>query len=265
MLALTAFVFGHHKTGFVMLALGTAAKAYPAVIVPLAGVYVWRTVGPRQAIRGVILFATVVLATFLPFLIIAPHGIWMAIHGQASRPPQIESLAASAFLAAHQLIGLHIKLYFTHFSDNIDGHPAMDLADVMSALQLVAIAAVWVLYAVGPATRERLLTAAAAAICAFIIFDRVLSPQYLIWLPAIVATLPGRRGAAAMLMIACAMAMTQIWIPSTSSRSRSSIRRSRGPSSRATCSCWRCSGRSPGRTPSRAGRCHICATRRSGC
>ena len=71
----------------------------------------------------------------------------------------------------------------------------------------------WALYALGPATRERLLTATAAAVCAFIVFDRVLSPQYLIWLAPLVAMINGRRGLAAMALLACAMAMTQIYYP----------------------------------------------------
>ena len=71
----------------------------------------------------------------------------------------------------------------------------------------------WGLYALGSATRERLLTASAAAVCAFIVFDRVLSPQYLIWLAPLVATVSGRRGLAAMALLACAMAMTQVYYP----------------------------------------------------
>jgi uncharacterized membrane protein len=211
--ALTAIYFGRDRTGFVLLALGTAAKAYPAVIVPVAAIYIWRNHGRRKAIECLAIFAGVVLVCVLPFLIIAPHGFWMAIHGQASRPPQIESLAASVFLAAHQLIGTHVHLYFTHQSDNINGHPALQLASVMSIVQIVALVITWLFYAAGPATKERLLTAAAAAVCAFIAFDRVLSPQYLIWLAPLVAVIPGRRGIAAIAMVACAMLMTQVWYP----------------------------------------------------
>jgi uncharacterized membrane protein len=211
--ALAAIYFDRERTGFVLLALGTAAKAYPAVIVPIAAIYVWRNHDARRAIGCLAVFAAVVLACFLPFLIVAPHGVWNAIHGQASRPPQIESLGAAVFLAAHQLIGTHVTIYFTHSSDNIDGHPALQAAAVMSVLQLVALLAVWLVYASGPATKERLLTASAAAVCAFVVFDRVLSPQYMIWLVPLVATLPGKRGVAAMAMTACAMCMTQIWYP----------------------------------------------------
>jgi hypothetical protein len=176
-------------------------------------VYVWRRDGRRAALGCLAVFAVVLLACFLPFLVIAPHGLWWAIHGQENRPLQLESVGAAVFLAAHQLLGLHLSYYFTHSSDNLDGHPAFAFAGLMSVLQLVALVAVWGLYALGSATRERLLTAAAAAVCAFIVFDRVLSPQYLIWLAPLVATVNGRRGLAALALLACAMAMTQVYYP----------------------------------------------------
>jgi uncharacterized membrane protein len=211
--ALTAFYFEWNRSGFLLLALGTAAKAFPVVIVPIAAVYVWRRHGRRAALIGLAVFAGVVLACFLPFLVISPHGVWWAIHGQESRPLQIESVGASVFLAAHQLVGLHLTYYFTHSSDNLDGHATLAFAGVMSVLQIVGLLVVWALYALGPATRERLLTTAAAAVCAFIVFDRVLSPQYLIWLAPMVAMINGRRGLAAMALVACAMVMTQLYYP----------------------------------------------------
>lgn len=211
--AVAAIYFDWARSGFLLLALGAAAKAYPAVILPIAAVYVWRREGRRQALICVAIFVAVVLVFFLPFFAIAPHGIWFAIHGQEARPPQIESTGAAAFLAAHQLLGVHLSYYFTHQSDNLNGHAALQFASLMSALQIVALLAVWFVFVRGPATKERLLTSAAAAVCAFIVFDRVLSPQYLVWLAPLVAILPGRRGVAAMAMLGCAMCMTQIWYP----------------------------------------------------
>jgi uncharacterized membrane protein len=211
--ALAALYFGRKWSAFVLLALGTAAKAFPIVILPLVLIYVWRQEGRRAALQGLAVFAGVVLVCFLPFLVIAPHGVWWAIHGQENRPLQLESVGAALFLAAHQLVGVHLSYYFTHSSDNLDGHVPMTFASVMSVLQIVALVTVWLLYARGPATRARLLTASAAAVCAFIVFDRVLSPQYLIWLAPLVAVLPGRRGLAAVALLACAMSMTQIYYP----------------------------------------------------
>lgn len=211
--ALAALVSGRDRTGFAALALGTAAKAFPAVILPIATIYVWRTHSRRQALVCLAIFAAIVIACFGPFAIIAPKGLWWSIHGQENRPLQLESLGAAVFLAAHQLVGLHLSTYFTHGSDNINGHPAMRFAGFMSVLQVLGLVVVWVTYACGAITKQRLLLASTAAVCAFIVFDRVLSPQYLIWLAPLVATLTGRRGIAAVLLLACAMGMTQIWYP----------------------------------------------------
>jgi uncharacterized membrane protein len=211
--AVTAIYFDWNRSGFALLALGTAAKAFPVVLVPIAAVYVWRRQGRRAALICLAAFAVVLLACFLPFLVIAPHGVWWAVHGQENRPLQLESVGAALFLAAHQLFGVHLTYYFTHQSDNLNGHPALAFAGVMSVLQVVGLLVVWGLYALGPATRQRLLTSSAAAVCAFIVFDRVLSPQYLIWLAPLVAMINGRRGLAAIALLASAMVMTQIYYP----------------------------------------------------
>src|SRR5581483_644735 len=51
-------------------------------------------------------------------------------------------------------------------------------------------------------------------VCAFIVFDRVLSPQYLLWLvPLVMLVVPSRRGLYAAGLLAAAMALTQIWFP----------------------------------------------------
>jgi hypothetical protein len=208
-----ALVSARERIAFGLLALAVAAKAYPIVIFPLAVVYVWRSSGRRKTIGCAAIFAAVLIACFLPFVILAPHGVWSSIRGQTSRPLQIESLGASILLAAHQLIGTHLSLIISHGSENLNGHPAARLASVLSLLQIAAVLLVWLLYVRGPATQQRLLVASTAAVCAFVVFDRVLSPQYLIWLAPLVVALPARRGLAATGLLALAMGLTQIWIP----------------------------------------------------
>jgi len=211
--ALAAIVSARERIAFGLLALAVAAKAYPIVILPLAVVYVWRSSGRRKAIGCAAIFAAVLIACFLPFVILAPHGVWSSIRGQASRPPQIESLGASILLAAHQSIGTHLSLIISHGSENLNGHLAARLATVLSLLQIAALLLVWLLFVRGPATQQRLLVASTAAVCAFVAFDRVLSPQYLIWLAPLVVALPARRGLAATGLLALAMGLTQIWFP----------------------------------------------------
>jgi Glycosyltransferase family 87 len=211
--SLAAIVSARERLAFGLLALAVAAKAYPIVIVPFAVVYVCRRSGRRQAIGCFAIFASVLLACFLPFVILAPHGIWLSIHGQISRPLEIESLGASILLAAHQLTGAHLSLIVSHGSQNLGGHAAGWLASVLSVLQIAALLIVWLQFVRGPATQQRLLVASAAAVCTFVAFGRVLSPQYLIWPAPLVVALPGRRGLAATGLLAAAMGLTQIWIP----------------------------------------------------
>ena len=211
--ALASLWLGATRTGFAFLGLGFAAKAFPVVILPIALIYVWRSEGRRRALEGLGIFLVAVLAWFLPFVVASPHGVWESIVNQSGRPLQIESLGASIWLFAHQVIGTHLHIYYTHGSDNLDGHPSEDFASVMSVIQAAAIIGVWLVYAAGKATRERMLVAATAAVCAFIIFDRVLSPQYQIWLVPLVMMVPGRRGLAAIGLMALSMVLTQIWFP----------------------------------------------------
>jgi hypothetical protein len=211
--SLAAIVRARERIAFGLLGLAVAAKAFPIVILPLAMVYVWRTLGRRKAIGCLAIFAAVLLVCFLPFVILAPHGMWSSIRDQISRPLQIESLGASVLLAAHQLTGAHLSLLVSHGSENLGGHFAAQLASLLTLLQIAALLLVWLSFVRGPATWQRLLVASAAAVCAFVVFDRVLSPQYLIWLAPLVVALPGRRALVATPLLALAMGVTQIWIP----------------------------------------------------
>ena len=85
------------------------------------------------------------------------------------------------------------------------------------AAQVAALLAVWILYARGPATRERLVTYAAAAVAAFVAFGKVLSPQYLIWLIPLV---PLVRSRLAQVLLVAALVLTQIEFPARYWRSR---------------------------------------------
>jgi hypothetical protein len=211
--ALTAIVLGRQRLGQVLLGVGIAAKIYPGVLLPLTLVYVWKRSGRGEAGRCALLTIGAVAAFFAPFVALAPHGVWDSLHGQATRPLQIESLGASFLLAAHRLWGYGLVEEASHGSDNLVGALPDALASFQGLLLPTVVAALWIAFAYGPPTPERLLRYAAATVCAFVGLGRVLSPQYLIWLVALVPLVRGRRGWTATGLFLAAMVLTQLWFP----------------------------------------------------
>ena len=210
---LAAVVAERRRLGSGLLGGAIAAKLYPGVVLPLALVYIYRRHGRREAlVCAGIAVATVVLCV-LPFAAVAPHGVWASLSGQASRPLQIESLGASLLLAAHQAWGQPLTELSSHGSQNLVGHLPHVFAQVQALLMPAAVVGIWIAFLRGAADRDRLLRYSAAAVCAFIALGKVLSPQYLIWLIALVPLVRGRRGLAASVLFLISLVLTQLWFP----------------------------------------------------
>jgi hypothetical protein len=211
--ALAALVSGRLRLGSGLLGLGVAAKLWPGVLVPLALTYVWRERGRREALVCAGVFGAIVLLCFLPFLVLAPADVLDSIWRQARRPLQIESLGSSVLLALHQAFGLDLTMKSGSGSQNLQGTLPDTVAALQGVLQLVVLVALWVSFARGAATRERLLRYSAAVVCAFVALGKVLSPQFLIWLIPLVPLVRGRRGLTASALLAVALVLTQLWFP----------------------------------------------------
>ena len=130
--ALAALLSGRLRLGHLALGAAVAAKLYAAVLVPLTLVYVWRRFGRREALVCGGLLLAVVAAAWVPFLVLAPHGVWHSFWVQASRPLQIESLGAALLLAAHHTFGLGLTMDSSHGSQNLAGAGPDTLAVVLS-------------------------------------------------------------------------------------------------------------------------------------
>jgi hypothetical protein len=211
--ALAALVAGRYRLGSGVLGVAFAAKLYPAALLPLALAWAWRRGGRREAGICLAVFVGVALACFLPFLVLAPHCVWEALTRQTNRPLQIESLGAGVLLVAHAVAGLDITMRSGHGSQNLVGGLPDAIAAVQTVLQLVALACIWVWFARGPVTRDRLVQAWVAAVCAFVALGKVLSPQFLIWLIPLVPLVRGRRAMVAGGLLAVALVVTQVWFP----------------------------------------------------
>ena len=200
--ALGALLAGRDSIGWAFLGAAVAAKLWPLVVVPPALLWSVRRGRGRSAYAGLVVAAIV----FMPFALIAPRGVWHTLSSQGSRPLQIESLGAALVTTFG-----HPHVVTTHGSQNLAGHGVLGAA--VGVFGTLAVVATWIAFASGPVTRDRFVRYAVAAVCAFVAFDKVLSPQYLLWLIPLVPLVRGRRGLVAVVVLTAACVLTQVWFP----------------------------------------------------
>jgi hypothetical protein len=179
-------------------------KVYPAVT---ALVTAWRV---RDRIGAAIAYLAAGAVLTLPFVVLAPGGVGFSLWTQAKRHLQIESLGSSILLLLAKL-GLYDAHWIAGDPGSIDLAGTLpDVVGVLSTLASVALvlAVVWA-WRRGPDDETRLVTAWAAALAAFTVFGKVLSPQYLTWLLPFVPLAAGRRGLYAAGTFLAALALTQ--------------------------------------------------------
>src|SRR5205823_4835369 len=129
------------------------------------------------------------------------------------RPLQVESLGSAVLLALHHAFGLGITAETSHGSQNLAGSSADVTAVAATVVQAAALVWIWAAFARGPGSAEALVRSSAGALCAFVAFGKVLSPQFLIWLIPVVPLVRGRRGLWASVLLAAALVLTQVWFP----------------------------------------------------
>ena len=211
--ALAALASARFRLGHALLGIGAAAKFYPGVLLPLAVAYTWKQRGRREALISLGITVGAFALVFLPFVIVAPGGVWHSVSVQLGRPLQVESLGAALLLVGHHVFGFGLAGETSHGSQNLDGAAAGVLGVASTVVQLAVLLWIWISFARGPATTSALVRASAAAICAFIAFGKVLSPQFLIWLIPVVPLVLGRRGLWACALLLAALLLTQVWFP----------------------------------------------------
>lgn len=211
--ALAALVSGRDRLALGALAVAIAAKVYALVLVPIFVAWVWKRRGRREA--GIVLgvAAGVLVVCIVPFLALSPHGVWVSSLRQTTRPLQLETLGSGVLLALHHVFGLHLAMVSSHGSQNLSGGAPDALAIVQSVVEIAVLLGIWRWFARGPAETDRLFRACAAAVCAFVVFGKVLSPQFLIWLVPLVVLVRGTRGLVAAAVLVACLLLTQIWFP----------------------------------------------------
>jgi uncharacterized membrane protein len=210
--AVAALAVGRQKTGFALLGVATAAKLFPAGLLVVALLFVLRRSGGERVRSALLAYVAAVAVVFLPFVILGPGGVRFSLRTQFGRGLQLESLGASVLTAVH-----HLGAYHAHYTPNLpyaqfSGSLASAIATVSTVVMLAAILLVAWLYRRTGGGADDFVIATAATVVAVVAFAKVLSPQYLLWLVALVAAASVRRRVAAPLLL-LVLGLTQVWVP----------------------------------------------------
>jgi len=212
--AVAALVSRRNVLACALAAAGAAAKIFPLLLIPFALFELYRSGRWRAVGKGVAAAALVLLAAVGPFLVWAPHGLWWAVHVELARPLEVESFGASLFGMAHVLGGLHLHVVASSGgSHGLAGSGPKILSDLFGLAMIAVIVAIYVRYVRGTHTAEELVAACAAVVVAYVVFSKVFSPQYLVWLVVLVPLVGGRRGLVASSLLLAILVATQLWEP----------------------------------------------------
>jgi hypothetical protein len=197
----------------VLLGTAFAAKLWPAALAPVIVVWIARTVDLRAAARWLATAVATAAAWFLPFVVLSPGGVAHSFHAQLSRPLQLESLGSAILITIHHATGSSLRVVNGFGSQNLAGAGVHGVEVATTVAGLAALVAVWLLFAAGPPTTERLLASCAAAVASLVAFGKVFSPQFMIWLIPFVLVVRGLRGVVAGTLLYAALILTQTWFP----------------------------------------------------
>jgi hypothetical protein len=173
--AVAAWLHDRERTTWILLALAIAVKVYAIVLVP----FILADTDRRR--RALAWLVGVLALVHLPFAVAGPGGLRFSYWLQLRRGLESESLGAGVLLVLHRLgiVGVTLRDEAPGSRDLVGALPKA-VAILSTLALLTAIALLWRRY-----RGERLATAA-AAVTAFVTFDKVLSPQYVTWLVPLV-------------------------------------------------------------------------------
>ena len=212
--AVAALVYKRGVLACALAAAGAAAKVYPVLLIPIALYELWRRGRWRAVAKGAAAALAVLAAAVGPFLILAPHGIYWALNREQVRPLEVESIGAGFFMLAHAITGAHVHIVLSGGgSHGIAGGTARAVSTALTVGMAAALVAVYVRYFRSRHTTEDLLVACATVVVVYIVFSKVFSPQYLLWLVPLVPLLGGRRGLRASVLLLVILGVTQILEP----------------------------------------------------
>jgi hypothetical protein len=189
-------VEGRVQAAAAALGYGTAAKLFPAVCLPLLVIGVAPALGWGRALKRTLPgFLVALCLPVVPALLLSFDGtVASVLLYHARRGVQVESLWANGIALAHVLGGLDARTVYEFGALHVASGLSSWARALSTPLTLAAVAAAAALVwrrtgLVGPLRGADWTLAFALGLLAFMLPSKVLSPQYLLWLLPLVATL----------------------------------------------------------------------------
>lgn len=209
--AVAAILVGRARAGGILLSVGFAVKVFAFAAAPVAAIRLSRAEGTRALRRAVVAAILTGVAIFFFFLVVAFGGLGNTYWTQGKRGLQIESVGASILLAADRVgIGHARSAIDSPGSIDLGGTNAHVVAQLTTLIQIAAVIAVAIAYWRRHEGAERFVAAFAAAVAAFMVFGKVLSPQFLVWIVFLVPLVGGRWRRSIAALLVAALVLTQI-------------------------------------------------------
>lgn len=179
-----------HKAilGGILLALATATKLFPLLLVPLFTAYFWINTDRRDSWRFCLSWTLCTALLFVPWAIFGGERFWVMLWFHGDRPIQVESTYSSLVLLKQVLSGQQPEIGLFQGSFNV----ITPLNPFFRSLSTIAtlVTPLLILFTYIRAARTRtdvaatslLLRAVVAFLVLLMVVSKVLSPQYLIWI-----------------------------------------------------------------------------------
>jgi Glycosyltransferase family 87 len=200
------------RAGMAVLGLGAMTKFFPLLIAPVALAWLVGRGSRREAWQGAAALVAGLAVFGAAAAAASPDGALEALRYHLDRPVQIESTPALVLLALDEAgLGDAVSVA-SHRSDGLV-HPADGLVSGALVAVLIGVIAMLALSAARREDPRSLVLASLAAVAAFAVLGKVLSPQFMIWIVPLGALAFAWRMYALAAVVAAAAVLTQLEFP----------------------------------------------------
>lgn len=185
LIALSAYMDRRYKVAWGALTLSIVTKAYALVVAPLFVIDLVMRRQHRQVVLGVALLSLTAIAILIVIMALSPQALVDFLGFHQRRGAEIESVYANIGMLAHLLTSAPLETSYDFMSVNASSPLVDSLVYYSLPLTLVGLLALYILYYKNWSRcqrhRQMLVNYTVGVILIFVVFNKVLSPQYLIW------------------------------------------------------------------------------------